>query len=374
MSQEPKDFSKQSETKSTEVSKVNASVTGQVMRLVYGSENKAAIHEKFEVHDVEEEEEVEVDERWLMTYADKMTILCGLFIMLFAMSNMDKVKLQRVKDSTEKSFGKATKEVEKKFVETDDGKALKAQLAAAQEVITKLQAQTITTTTRIAELEKQIQEKTVAQSSAISTARQIQKLKDANARLQEKTEEPTFKPEPTTPDLTPQLRKAKRENEQMKEQFAVQQQKIKQATEEIQQLKLKMSNVEAAEEKAAFMAFMMKWPTNNHDLDLRVEDPSGHRFDFKHRKYEDHPGTFVLDTRRGPGMEVWQSDRMVPGTYKFTYLFYNAYGNNEPCPVSGTLFTSRGSIELPKVTLDPAGKREASFQIKIDKEGKASVE
>ena len=48
----------------------------------------------------EHEEQVHVDERWLIAYADKMTLLAGLFIMLFAMSTLDKTKFEKVKQST----------------------------------------------------------------------------------------------------------------------------------------------------------------------------------------------------------------------------------------------------------------------------------
>ena len=82
---------------------------------------------------------------------------------------------------------------------------------------------------------------------------------------------------------------------------------------------------------------------------------------------------FALDTRRGPGMELWQSDRIIPGVYKFTYQFYNAYGNKSPCPVTATLFSAKGSLELPPVTLDPMTQREATFRVLIDENGKAQL-
>jgi uncharacterized protein YfaP (DUF2135 family) len=119
---------------------------------------------------------------------------------------------------------------------------------------------------------------------------------------------------------------------------------------------------------------MMKWSTNDQDVDLKVTDPTGKRFDFKHRKYSGHPGVFVLDTRRGPGMELWQADKIIPGTYQITYQFYNEYGNNSPCPVTGTLFSPKGSIDLPTVTLNTGGKREASFRIQVDENGNAQVQ
>ena len=53
-----------------------------------------------------EEEKIEVDERWLVTYADKMTLLSGCFLMLFALSTLDPERMNRFKEQAQKSFGK----------------------------------------------------------------------------------------------------------------------------------------------------------------------------------------------------------------------------------------------------------------------------
>jgi len=56
-----------------------------------------------------------------------------------------------------------------------------------------------------------------------------------------------------------------------------------------------------------FLAFVMSWGTRNQDIDLIVTDPKGHIFNFKNRQYKNVPGFLVLDTRQGPGVEIWQS-------------------------------------------------------------------
>ncbi|WP_372594068.1 flagellar motor protein MotB [Actinotalea sp.] len=52
-----------------------------------------------------EEEEHENHERWAVSYADMMTVLVGLFIVLFAMSKVDEVKFEQLRQSLAIGFG-----------------------------------------------------------------------------------------------------------------------------------------------------------------------------------------------------------------------------------------------------------------------------
>src|SRR5664279_3794839 len=54
----------------------------------------------------EEPEEHENHERWLVSYADMITVLMALFIVLFAMSSVDQTKFDALKASLASSFGK----------------------------------------------------------------------------------------------------------------------------------------------------------------------------------------------------------------------------------------------------------------------------
>src|SRR3978361_2336687 len=52
-----------------------------------------------------EEEEHENHERWLVSYADMVTLLMCLFIVLFAMSQVDKQKFAELASGLSQSFG-----------------------------------------------------------------------------------------------------------------------------------------------------------------------------------------------------------------------------------------------------------------------------
>lgn len=53
------------------------------------------------------EEEPESHERWLVSYADMITVLMALFIVLFAMSQVDETKYQELKQSLRTGFGQS---------------------------------------------------------------------------------------------------------------------------------------------------------------------------------------------------------------------------------------------------------------------------
>ncbi len=53
----------------------------------------------------EEHEEPENHERWAVSYADMMTVLVGLFIVLFAMSKVDVIKFEQLRQSLAIGFG-----------------------------------------------------------------------------------------------------------------------------------------------------------------------------------------------------------------------------------------------------------------------------
>ncbi|WP_309649214.1 flagellar motor protein MotB [Nocardioides sp.] len=57
---------------------------------------------------LEEPEEHENHERWLVTYADMVTLLMVLFIVLFAMSQVDQKKFNALKDGLAAGFGQST--------------------------------------------------------------------------------------------------------------------------------------------------------------------------------------------------------------------------------------------------------------------------
>ena len=74
-----------------------------------------------------EEEEHENHERWLVTYADLLTVLMALFIVMFAMSVVDKTKFEKLKQGLDEYFGHGPELL-------DGGNGLLAQQQATDQV------------------------------------------------------------------------------------------------------------------------------------------------------------------------------------------------------------------------------------------------
>jgi len=326
------------------------------------------MHKKAVAVQEKDDEEVPFDERWLMSYADKMTLLCGCFIMLFAISTIDPIRLKQLQKSTEKSFGRPTgKEEEKAF----DHQQVAIEAPKQEEIIGSLlktnedfKEQIVALRTENNTTKVEIQKITEKKEILEETIKKIQLENHEIKQLQSKT--PT-----KIQEMVKTIKTLEQEKVQLNGLIETLEQNVMTKDNKIENLSRQLTSLEESNNKSNFLAFVMSWSNPKQDIDLYVTDPSGRTFDFKNRNYKDHPGFLVLDTRQGPGVEVWQSDRIVPGVYSFRYFFYNAYGNTDPCSIQGTLFTSKGQVSLPLVTLNPQSKVHIE-RFRIDEKGMAS--
>ncbi|MBY0386230.1 hypothetical protein K2X05_13820, partial [bacterium] len=225
----------------------------------------------------------------------------------------------------------------------------------------------------VAKLEAQIQNQKSAQNQDQLLKEKIEKMNLENEKLKqtlEKSQRNISSLDKTTEKINTlesqiqQLEASKEQLEASKEQL--------EKNNKLLEASLKKAESAGGAQKA-FLAVFISWSTRDHDIDLVVKDPSGKKFDFKNRKHGAHPGYFALDTRRGPGAELWQSDRIVPGTYTATYSFYNQYGNSEPAKVSGTIYSAKGSFEITTVQMDVGAKKEYLIQFDVKEDGSVNV-
>lgn len=101
-----------------------------------------------------------------------------------------------------------------------------------------------------------------------------------------------------------------------------------------------------------------------HDIDLTVKTPKGIIYDFKNRKVVGEPGELVLDSRYGPGAEIWMSKEVIPGIYEVELTLYNQYGNQSDAVVSAEVIVGVKKLVLKESKLN-ASKRSAKFKFKI---------
>jgi flagellar motor protein MotB len=358
--------------------------TERVLKYIRNPHPPDGEHKHTHAHTEEHEEHEEhVDERWLVSYADMMTLLFGLFVLLYSMSTMDADKLAKIQSSAKKQFGGKTNEQNEESQTAPEKEAERLKL---KEEVEKLKAAVKAAETKETALEKQLEtlakespKKAQTQVQLVAAQKQNKELEKELAEMKMKVTElkkSTDKTQSQNEKLTKvqnQSRELASTNEKLEKSLnKIEAENVKHEK-TIQELEAKLAAAVGNAKASSFLAVIIIWPTTNHDIDLVIEDPNGKRFDFKNRKHAQYPGLFSLDTRRGPGAELWQTDQLVPGTYKITYVFYNPYGNKEPCTISGTVYSSKGGVELPAAKLNFDSNNRAAINVKVDQDGSVKV-
>jgi uncharacterized protein YfaP (DUF2135 family) len=123
----------------------------------------------------------------------------------------------------------------------------------------------------------------------------------------------------------------------------------------------------------ARFGFFAEWNTEKHDVDLTIKNPQGQIYNFKNRSFKGVPGELILDSRYGPGAEVWVSDQLVPGRYEVKVTLYNQYGNVKDTSVRTTIMVGVEKLKLPELKLNLNGQSTMAYNIEISKDGKITL-
>lgn len=129
---------------------------------------------------------------------------------------------------------------------------------------------------------------------------------------------------------------------------------------------------------STFIAFVMKWGTKDHDVDLHIVDPMGREFYYKkpNRQQRDFPDSVAelsVDTIQGPGVEIWEQPQAPPGEYKVYFNFFAQNGNPSGTIAEGTLYYRDGTRKLPAVTLRRAGEKPLVATIRVGEDGTVTI-
>lgn len=398
------------------------------------SHQPAAHHAAGPGHDSDDHSDMadHVDERWLVSYADMMTLLFGLFVLLYSMANLDKAAAQKVMESTQEKFGAPVTEAKPKEPEPVNVKDLQDRVAQLekmqailqtekQESLAKLEQASVDLekiksvakieSEKLAQdkvlLERQLEDLTVQLDQSKKQKDKVDKSKDLTSKREEqdrekirkltaeleviqqkqqakedKFRELVTKQKETIATLKDQLVQAQQrdvasikpeEVEKLREQVVTTKTANQEMKQEIRELKEQLETANGNSSSQAFIAVFINWSTKDHDIDLVIKDPNNNTFDFKKRKHGSSPGFFALDTRRGPGAELWQADRIIPGKYTATYSFYNQYGNTEAAKVSGTIYSPKGSFEISPVQMDINSKRKYEVSFEVNAKGDVQI-
>ena len=123
------------------------------------------------------------------------------------------------------------------------------------------------------------------------------------------------------------LQEAQSELQQCRQQEAACREELDALRQEASALQQCQAELNACEEKLSrtFLAIVIQWSTERHDVDLHVIDAAGEEFYYEKKTIRGRPGELSADTRRGPGVEIWEVPEAPAGEYR---VLYNFYGHN----------------------------------------------
>ena len=136
------------------------------------------------------------------------------------------------------------------------------------------------------------------------------------------------------------------------------------------------AELDACEKKLAktFLAVVIQWATDNHDVDMHIIDVAGAEFSYNAKTISGRPGKLSADTVRGPGVEIWEIPVAPPGEYRVLYNLYERHGNTSPAKVTGGVYHRDGHRAFRDRTLTREGRSNALLVAIITVNDDGSVE
>lgn len=304
------------------------------------------------------EEEQHVDERWLVSYSDMMTLLFGFFVMLYslAMENSsevldDMIRRMSVGVKYERKISSETptptpdprikmQESEMQRLKADN----KMKMTKINRLLSSLkmtQKENADLKNRVDEIMKEIEKRRREFKNLTSQQDQDQaEIKSKAAMLQE---------------LTNQLEKLQVDNQRVVD------------------LEKELSIWKGQAASTKFVTVIIEWETKDHDVDLIVVDPDGVKYNFENRKYQGNEGELIIDSRTGPGIEVWKSANAKVGVYKIYALFYSHYSNPDPVAVTGSVLSRNKSLQFPRTIFTNDGEQKLLAAINVKSDGSVEL-
>ncbi len=170
--------------------------------------------------------------------------------------------------------------------------------------------------------------------------------------------------------------RAERAREQCRQQTAACRRQLGGARGAAASLQSCRAELQACEKKLSktFLAIIVKWPTDKHDVDLHVIDAAGAEFFFNRAVVPGRPGKLSADTEEGPGVEVWEVSDAPAGKYRVRYNLYMRHGNPRDAVVQGGVYHRDGYLRFPDRRLSQEGRRHAVLVAVLTVKGDGRVE
>jgi len=306
---------------------------------------------------------------WLVSYADMMTLLFGLFVLLYTMSSTtSKGQMEeQMKKISEEAFGGAISATQLQEVSPDEmveklldkNKQLaKDLLQKSQEIVDQKKDLTVTETEK-KQLEQKIDElqKRMQDQQTVQTA-QTKEVEEQKRQLA------------SVNDTTVKVQTVTIENQKIKQELEKTIQKQKELVEKMKDM---VPKDQITQNPNNFLMISTTWASEKHDIDLEIIDVNNKKFNFKKKSYGGVDGQFEIDSRYGPGLEMWKTPKLQPGQYKVKVTLYNTNGNEAPAEVQASVITVTENFKLPIIKLSKTDKtKEVRFN--VDEKGKITLE
>lgn len=327
------------------------------------------------------------DEGWLLSYSDLMTLMFGFFVILYALS------FEKREDYTGwvKSLAIGLKDkaggtgeiIDSQDKVADRGLGEKPQQLGSESGTKAIEA----LTTQIKGL---LDDKKNSENEKLALASQVAQLESLLLEKNKPTGQEQVDSQKTKANaLSVDIEKLKKqlgnrekllgESKNLVSQMQVKQEsleeKIQTLNSELEKIRKEspaMQETSGQGSNFSYLSVLTYWSTKNHDVDLSIETPEGVRFNFKKTKSPGSKGEFILDSRNGPGAEIWHTPDAVTGIYKMRVSLYSQYGNPSPAIVQGRLSTVKGVINLPKIELN-GKKRTELVKFRVNYEAKIEI-
>lgn len=302
------------------------------------------------------------DEKWLVSYSDMMTLLFGFFVLMFSLAVKNKG-----------NFNSGLQEISKEMTQKEEPAPPPAAETISLAEFNKLKGEKQMVDQEVEQLRQKIAQLSVLFQNQPQANQDLQKqiqesavLKDQLAQVQQQSQQKDIE----LNELKSLLEALKKQNIKANENTKIDSTKdLKAAVQKINELEQLLQDLRTRN----YMMAYVKWDTEKHDIDMTVKDPSGHLFNFKNRSFANVAGNLILDSRYGPGAEVWNSNKLEAGIYEITASLYNQFGNPNDAVLTGSLITAYGVLELPKAYLNMKDNSSVVYKVNVTAEGKLSL-
>lgn len=322
------------------------------------------------------------DDKWLVSYADMITLLLGFFVVLFSMAMENRSEFE--KNIRKMSMSQTELTIEAKKSEKIENEKTIDQYKLEMDQL-KLQIEELNKVkVSFDDLQKLLEEKQTKleqlQNELIASKSLDDQLKEKDAELA-KLKEENIKLTKAFMDFQKLVRNSGETLRSIAEQASETldvpigdpvelSNKLKDALKTQKKLEeelFELKGPNGASQRFIFSVF--KWETDRHDIDLSVIDTEGRVFDLQNKIHPGHSGKLILTSNGGPGAEIWEGNDPPVGIYTFQLTMRNNNGNNVPAKVSGMFQSNRSNIKIQGTLLQPQPGSKTEFKVAIDEKG-----